>query len=135
MFPVLRWAIGINKDVIDVDNEVNIKHIAENVIHETLKNSGTIGKAERHNLLLKQTITGLEGGLPFITFRELDQVICMLKVNLCIKLLRPTSTTSLPRLGEVQGLTSARLRPRFFFFRSSGARLQLIGCALHYVLP
>jgi hypothetical protein len=47
-------------------------------------------------------------------------------------MLGPTSTTSLPRLGKVQGLTSVRLGPRF---GSSGAWLQLIGCTLHYVWP
>jgi hypothetical protein len=72
MFPVLRWVIGINQDVIEVDANANIKHIAKNIIHETLKNHGTIGKTQRHDLPLKQTITGSKGSLPFIAFCNSD---------------------------------------------------------------
>jgi hypothetical protein len=68
VFPVLKQVIRINEDVVDIDNEANIEHIAENVIHETLKNHGTIGKTARHDLPLKRTISGLKGGLPLITF-------------------------------------------------------------------
>jgi hypothetical protein len=53
VFPVLRQVIGINQDVVEVDNDANSKHITENVIHETLKNHGTIGKTKRHDLPLK----------------------------------------------------------------------------------
>jgi hypothetical protein len=68
VFPVLRRVIGIDQDVVDVDNDANIKHIAENVIHETLKNRRAVGKNERHNLPLKRTVSGPKGSLPFITF-------------------------------------------------------------------
>jgi hypothetical protein len=72
VFPVVRQVIGIDQDVVDIDNDANIKHIAENVIHETLKNRGTACKTERHDLPLKQTVSGLEGGLPFVAFRDSD---------------------------------------------------------------
>jgi hypothetical protein len=72
MFLVLRRVVGIDQDVINIDNDANIKHIAENVIHEMLKNSWTVGKTERHDLPLKRTVSGLKGGLPFVTFRDSD---------------------------------------------------------------
>jgi hypothetical protein len=53
VFPVLRRVIGINQDVVEVDNDANIEHNAENVIHEMLKNRRTVGKTERHDLPLK----------------------------------------------------------------------------------
>jgi hypothetical protein len=72
MFPVLRRVVGIDQDVVDIDNNANIKHIAENIIHETLKNHGTVGKTERHDLALKRTVSGLKGCLPFVSFRDSD---------------------------------------------------------------
>jgi hypothetical protein len=72
VFPVLRRVIGIDQDVVDIDNDANIKNIAENVIHETLKNCGTVGKTERYELPLKRTISGPKGGLPFVAFRNSD---------------------------------------------------------------
>jgi hypothetical protein len=72
VFPVLGWVVRIDQDVVDIDDDANIKHIAENVIHETLKNRGTIGKTERHDLPLKQAIACSKGSLPFVSFHDLD---------------------------------------------------------------
>jgi hypothetical protein len=69
---MLRQVIRINQDVVDIDNDANIEHITKNDIHETLKNCGTVGKTERHDLPLKQTILGSKGGLPFVVFRNSD---------------------------------------------------------------
>jgi hypothetical protein len=69
---VLRRVVGIDQDVVDIDNDTNIKHITETVIHETLKNRGTVGKTERHDLPLKRPVSGPKGGLPFVSFRDSD---------------------------------------------------------------
>jgi hypothetical protein len=51
IFPVLRWVIRINQDVVEIDHSANIKHITKNIIHEMLKNHGAIGKTERHDFV------------------------------------------------------------------------------------
>ena len=36
---VLGWIVGIDEDVIQIDNNVYIKQIAEHIVHEALKSS------------------------------------------------------------------------------------------------
>ena len=36
---VLSWIVGIDEDVVQIDNNAYIKQIAEHIIHEALKSS------------------------------------------------------------------------------------------------
>jgi hypothetical protein len=46
-----------------------------------LKGHGGIGKSEWHYQPLKQAIASAEGGLPFFTFRDVNKVIGVMKVD------------------------------------------------------
>jgi len=49
-----------------------IKKARENVIHEILEDSGSIGKTKRYDRPFKGSIVGIECGLLFVTFSNVD---------------------------------------------------------------
>src|SRR5882724_866139 len=72
----------VDENVVQVDDDCDIKHICENVVHKLLKGCGCIGKPFRHYQPLKRAISGSECSFPFISGCDSDQVVCMLEVNL-----------------------------------------------------
>ena len=81
MFLMICRVVGINEDVVKVDDHANIQEITEDVIHEMLESCRSIGKSKGHNEPFKRTIAGVESGFPFITIRDMDQVIGMSEIN------------------------------------------------------
>src|SRR5882672_10735518 len=73
--------VGIDEDVIQIDDDYDINHIHEDVIHELLKSCWCISKPFRHYQPLEGTISGSEGSLPFISMCNLDKMVCVLEVN------------------------------------------------------
>jgi hypothetical protein len=49
LLPVLRRVVRVNQNVVKVDNDTDIDHVRENVIHEALKTGGSISKSFRYN--------------------------------------------------------------------------------------
>jgi hypothetical protein len=41
--------LGIDEDVIEVDDYANIEHVREDVIHESLKSGWRAGESKRHD--------------------------------------------------------------------------------------
>src|SRR5271155_5793799 len=78
---VLGRIVGENEDIVEVDNYINIKQVAENVVHKSLEGSRCISETKRHNKPLERTVTSAEGGFPLVTFGNTDQVICMAEVK------------------------------------------------------
>ena len=56
MFPVVVKIIRVDQDVIQINENAYIQEVREDVIHETLKSGGGVGKSERHNTPLKRAI-------------------------------------------------------------------------------
>ena len=81
MFLMICRIVGINEDVIQVDDHANIQEITEDVVHETLESCRSIGKSKGHNKSFKRTIAGLESSFPFITVRNTDEVLGMSDIN------------------------------------------------------
>ena len=50
---VLRKITGIDQYVIQIDNDINVYHIHEDVIHELLKSCGCVSKAFQNYQPLK----------------------------------------------------------------------------------
>ena len=78
---VLRKVIGIDQYVVQIDNDINVYHIREDVIHEPLKSCRSISKAFRHYQPLKGSVTSLEGGLPFISCCNANQMVHVPEVD------------------------------------------------------
>src|SRR5467141_243848 len=78
---VLRNVVGIDDDVIQIDDDYDVNHIHGDVIHKSLKSCWCISKPFRHYQPLKGTILGSEGSLPFISRCNLNQMVHVLEVN------------------------------------------------------
>ena len=81
---MLRKVIGIDQYVVQIDNDINVYHIREDVIHELLKSCGSVSKAFQHYQPLERSITSLEGGLPFVSCCNVNQMVCMPEVDFSV---------------------------------------------------
>jgi len=53
MSVIFRHVIQVDEYIIQIDHDTDIQKVGENVVHELLKNCGSIGKIERHYRLFK----------------------------------------------------------------------------------
>ena len=81
MFMVLFHVVRVDEDVIQVDEDTYIENVREDVIHEVLKSCWCISQTEGHNTPFKSAIVGVEGGFPFITFMDSNEVVGVLQVD------------------------------------------------------
>jgi hypothetical protein len=68
MFAMKFFIVGVDEDIVEIDDHVNIEHVREDVVYEFLKSCWRISESKRHDLPFKQSVVGLECSLPFITF-------------------------------------------------------------------
>ena len=83
---VLRKVVGIDQYVVQIDNDINVYHICKDVIHEPLKSCGSISKAFWHYQPLERSILSPEGGLPFVSCCNANQMVHMPEVDFSIDL-------------------------------------------------
>ena len=49
MFTMEFWIVGVDEDIIQVENNTDIKHVGEDIVHKSLKSGWSIGESERHD--------------------------------------------------------------------------------------
>ena len=49
MFLVKFFVVGIDEDVVEVNDYADIEHVKENVVHESLKSGWSVGESEWHD--------------------------------------------------------------------------------------
>jgi hypothetical protein len=91
MLCVVRGVIGIDKYVVKIDNDRNVKEIGKNVVNEVLKSRRGISETFRDNQPFKGAIASTEGGLPFIAFGDPDQMVGVFKVDFSVDACSPGS--------------------------------------------
>jgi hypothetical protein len=65
-------SVGIDEDVVDVDEDADVEEVGKDVIHETLEGCGSIHQIKRHNDPFKRTVACVESGLPLVAFTDSD---------------------------------------------------------------
>ncbi|KAG5348964.1 hypothetical protein C0989_006843, partial [Termitomyces sp. Mn162] len=55
--------------------------VLEDVVHHSLEGGGAVGESKEHNEQLKQSLVGLEGSLPLISFLNAHIVVTPLDVQ------------------------------------------------------
>ena len=81
---MLGKVIGIDQYVVQIDNDNNVYHICKDVVHEPLKSCRSVSKAFRHYQPLKGSVTSLEGGLPFVSCCNVNQMVRMPEVDFSV---------------------------------------------------
>ena len=74
--------LAVYQDVIQIDDNTDIKEICEDAIDELLESCRSICQAKGHDIPLEGTIPRAECSFPFITFCNADQVVRMAEINL-----------------------------------------------------
>jgi hypothetical protein len=75
MFLVFFKSVGVNEGIIEIRSAKSVEIGSKNVVDEILEGCWGIGETKWHNQGLEKAISGLEGGLPFLPFRHLNEVI------------------------------------------------------------
>src|SRR5882724_5258103 len=78
---VFRNVVGIDENVVQIYDDNDVNHIHKDVIHKSLKSCQSISKPFRHYQPFKGTVTGPEGGLPFISGCDPNKMVCMPEVD------------------------------------------------------
>lgn len=85
---VLHWVVGEDQDVVQIDENVDVKHVVEDVVHEVLEYGRSIRQAEWHDEAFEVTVAGAESSLPFFAFFNANEIVCSAEVefseNTCI---------------------------------------------------
>lgn len=75
MGPVKFEGFGVYQDVIEIDNDEYVNILMEDIVDEVLEGSRSVGQTEWHHQILIASVSGSEGGLPFIAFSDADEVV------------------------------------------------------------
>jgi hypothetical protein len=76
--------LGIDEDVVQIDNDAYIKHIGKDAIDKALESCWSIRKSLGHNQPFVRSITGPECSFPLISFCYPDKMISRLEVNFSV---------------------------------------------------
>lgn len=76
----LGQIFNIDKNVIQVDNNKNIKLLSQNLINIALEASQSIKETKKHDLILEIAISHLKDRLSFVTFFDLYLIIDATKI-------------------------------------------------------
>jgi len=72
MLSIISYIIRIDQNIIEIDYYSYIKKAKENVIHEILEGSESIGKIKEYDRPFKRSIVGTECSLLFVIFSNVD---------------------------------------------------------------
>src|SRR5438034_9137310 len=78
---VVRFHVfGVDEDVVEVDDDGNIKEIGEDVVHEVLECCWRVCQSKRHYPPLERPISGSECSFPLVACGDADQVVGMVEI-------------------------------------------------------
>ena len=59
---------GVDKEIIHIDDKPSFgNHVAEGVVHESLKGGGGVGESKEHHGRFEKSFVGDKGGFPLVT--------------------------------------------------------------------
>jgi hypothetical protein len=71
----------IDKDVVHINDEPEVDHITEDMVHHILEGCGGISKPEWHDVELVKALSSAEGGFPFIALTDPNESESALEVH------------------------------------------------------
>ena len=97
MLPVLLRIIGVDEDIVQVDDNRLIEQVLEDVVHETLESSRCVSKTFGDNQPFKRAITSPESCFPLVSLRNPDQMVRMAEIDLRVN---PSFTGTVEEVGN-----------------------------------
>ncbi len=74
--------LNVDEDVIKVYYQEDVELLCQDLVDVTLTCDRCVGQSERHDLVLKMTIAGPEGRLPFVFFSNPHSMIGIGQIEL-----------------------------------------------------
>jgi len=74
MGDMLFEGVGVDEDVVKVNNAEKVEIIVEAIVSISLHRGRGIGKAERHDKILEVSITGSKCCFPFIAEGDMELI-------------------------------------------------------------
>src|SRR5882672_3021836 len=84
--PMIFKGVGEDEDIVEVDHYEDVSHVSEDVIHEGLERSGSIGESHGHNQEFKRAISGAKGCFPLMASGDANIVVASAQVELGVDL-------------------------------------------------
>src|SRR5882672_525203 len=78
--------VGEDEDIVEVDHYEDVSNVSEDVIHEGLEHSGSIGESHGHNQEFEQAILGVKCCLPLMASGDTNIVVAGPQVELSVDL-------------------------------------------------
>ena len=78
----LAWVLGVDEDVIKVNNDKDIEFLGQDLVNIALKAGRCVGQPKRHYLILKVTVSSPESRFPFIALFYPHLIISTREVEL-----------------------------------------------------
>ena len=82
MVSVIFEGLGIDKNVIEVHDNIYFDEISKDIVDEVLESGRCIAKPERHHSILKTAEASAHRGRPFMTFGDTNEIIGSSKIDL-----------------------------------------------------
>ena len=99
MDAVFFLRLAEDQDVVQVDDNEDVGHVAEDVVHKVLECGRGVGHSKGHNEILEGPIARAERGLPLVSRRDPDVVVSRAEVDLREELGRPESVQEVTHQG------------------------------------
>src|SRR5882672_9577164 len=84
--PMIFKGVGEDEDIVEVDHYKDVSHVSEDVIHEGLERSGSIGESHGHNQEFERAISGAKCCLPLMASSDANIVVASPQVELSVDL-------------------------------------------------
>ena len=78
----LAWVFGVDEDVIEINNDENIKFLGQDLVNIALETGRCVGQPKRHYLVFVVAISSLESRLPFIALFSPHLMVRICEVKL-----------------------------------------------------
>ena len=72
MFVVQVHVLGVDEDVVKIDNDTDVEHVSKNSVDKLLESCRGVGQAKRHYQPFIGSILCVEGSLPLIAWSDPD---------------------------------------------------------------
>ena len=81
VLPVVREVVGVNEDIVEIDDYGDINHIGEYVVHESLERGGSVGETFGDNQPFERAIARPKRGFSLVSLSYADQMIGVSEVD------------------------------------------------------
>ena len=65
---VVLFVVAEDKDVVQIYDNEDIGHVAEDVVHEVLKGGWGVGHTEGHDKVFERLVSGTKGSFPLVSW-------------------------------------------------------------------